>query len=192
VPALGGRDPAQVFQEEGPAALHGTLTAGTVPLLGVIVDADLSRWERRLGETLGPLLALRSAAAVLAGLLPPGAADQVREAAAGAELTALDDEMRAVLSPRLPLVTGALPADTAGQAIRLAGLLGFPADEVVIEIANAVTRHAALPGQRTGPAAARAAADGFPDPPGAKTSAQAPAERPRVSATRHSQVPGRR
>jgi DNA primase len=192
VPALGGRDPAQVFQEEGPAALHGTLTGGAVPLLGVIVDADLSRWERRLGETLGPLLALRSAAAVLAGLLPPGAADQVREAAAGAELTALDAEMRAVLSPRLPFVAGALPADTAGQAIRLAGLLGFPADEVVIEIANAVTRHAALPGQRTGSTAARVAADGFPGPPGAKTSAQAPAERPRVSATWRSQVPGRR
>ena len=78
--------------------------------------------------------------------------------------TAVDDEMRAVLSPQLPLVAQALPADTASEAIRLAELLGFPADEVVIEIANAVTRHAASSGQRTGCTAARVAADGFPDP----------------------------
>jgi len=77
---------------EGPRGLRAVLTAEAVPLLSVIVDADLGRWEHRMSETEGPLLALRSAASVLAGLLPAAAADQVRQATAGTELTAVDDE----------------------------------------------------------------------------------------------------
>jgi DNA primase len=75
-PALAGRDPAQILEQEGPRELRA-VTAEAVPLLSVIVDADLGRWEHRMSETEGPLLALRSAAAVLAGLLPPAAAAQV-------------------------------------------------------------------------------------------------------------------
>ena len=128
VPALAGRDPAQIFQEDGPLALQGTLTAGTVPLLGAIGDAEVGRWEHRLGETLEPLLAVRSAAAVLAGLLPSDAATRVREAVAGAELAALDDEMRAVLSRRCRLL--AKLCGRHRQRSRSAGRsIWFPGDD---------------------------------------------------------------
>jgi DNA primase len=163
--ALAGRDPAQILQEQGPHALRAALTSGTGPLLGVAVDADVSRWEHRLGETEGPLRALRSAAGVLASLLPADAAARLRQAAGGAEFTVLDDEMRPAASPRLPQVAQLLPADTAREAVRLSIRLGFPADEVVIEIANAVTRQAVPGVGRAASTAAGLAAVGFPDRP---------------------------
>jgi DNA primase len=141
-PVLAGRDPAQILEQEGPRELHAVLNAETVSLLSVIIDADLDRWEHRMNETEGPILALRSAAIVLADLLPPAAATQVRETTRGAGLAAVDDQARPVVSPQLPLVAQALPPDTASEAVKLASRLGFPVDEVVIEIANAVTRQA--------------------------------------------------
>lgn len=163
-PVLAGRDPAQILEQEGPPGLRAVLTAEAVPLLSVIVDADLGRWQHRMSETEGPLLALRSAAALLADLLPPAAADQVRQTTAGTELTAVDDEARPVVSPQVPLVARAFPVDTAIEAVRLASRLGFPADEVVIEIANAVTRQAVRRGPDRSATHARLAASGFPAP----------------------------
>jgi hypothetical protein len=82
-PVLAGRDPAQILEQEGPRGLLTVLTAEAVSPLSVIVDADVGRWKHRMSETEGPLLALRSAAAVLADLLPPTAAAQVCETTAG-------------------------------------------------------------------------------------------------------------
>jgi DNA primase len=191
-PVFAGRDPAQILEQEGPRGLRTVLTAETVPLLNVIVDADLGRWEHRMSETEGPLLALRSAAAVLAGLLPPAAAAQVRETTAGAELAAVDDQARPVVSPQLPLVVQAFPADAASEAMRLASRLGFPADEVVIEIANAVTRQAAW--RRSGRSATQAslAASGFPAPSRAGPTMGTSPDQPRPLPCRHTYSPGRR
>jgi DNA primase len=142
---LSSGDPAQILQEEGPQALRDALTAPAEPLLGVVVDADVSRWEHRLGDVEGPVRAMRSAAAVIAGLLPPGAAEQVRQATGGTTLAAVDEDMRPVVSPQVPAIAKALPADTAFQVTRLADRLGFPVIDVVTEIANAVTRQPATP-----------------------------------------------
>jgi DNA primase len=173
---LSGRDPAQVLQEEGPQALRDILTTQVGPLLGNVVDAELSRWEHQLDETEGPLRAMRATAAVLGRLLLADAAAQLRQSAGNAELAVFDDQMRPVLIPQLPQVARNLPADTASQAVRLADRLGFPADEVLIEIANAVTRQA---GQRT---AARLAVGSFPTAPLGKPDAEATTELRRAPA----------
>jgi DNA primase len=159
-----GRDPAQVLQEDGPQALLDALTARARPLLGVIVDADVRRWEGRLGDVEGPVRAMRSAAAVLAGLLPPSSAAKVRQAAGGTVLTTVDEDMRPVTHPQVPAITQVLPADTASQALRLATRLGLPVTDVIIEVANAVTRQAAKAPARRQPAATLAAGS-FPAGP---------------------------
>jgi DNA primase len=191
-PVLAGRDPAQILEQEGPHGLRTVLTAETVPLLSGIIDADLDRWEHRMSETEGPLLALRSAAAVLAGLLLPAAAAQVRETTKGAELAAVDDEARHLVSPQLPLVAQAFPPDTASEAVRLASRLGFPADEVVIEIANAVTRQAARRGSSRSATQASPAASGFPAPPRASPAMGRSLDQPRPLPSRQTYSPGRR
>ena len=191
-PVLAGRDPAQILEQEGPRGLRTVLTAETVPLLSVIVDADLGRWEHRMSETEGPLLALRSAAGVLADLLPPASTAQVRQATAGIELTAVDDEARPVVSPQLPLVAQAFPADTASEVIRLASRLGFPADEVVIEIANAVTRQPVPRGSGRSATHASLAASSFPAPPRAGPGSDTQPDHPRLVAARPAHSPGRR
>jgi DNA primase len=161
--SLSERDPAQILQEQGPQALRKTLTATAEPLLGVVVDADVSRWEHRRGDVEGPVRAMRSACALLAELLPPSAAEQVRAAARGAMLATVDEEMKPVVSPQVPGIAQALPADTAHQVTRLADRLGLPLMEIVIEVANAVTRQStALTNPKS---AAGLAAGSFPTEP---------------------------
>ena len=70
---LSGKDPAEILQTEGPAALRTVLRDQVQPLSAVVIDAHLAPWERRLQDPEGPLLAMRSTAALIAGLLPPGA-----------------------------------------------------------------------------------------------------------------------
>jgi DNA primase catalytic core len=159
---LSGRDPARILEEQGPRALRETLTVTAGPLLGVVVDAEVSRWEHRLGDVEGPLRAMRSAAAVLAVLLPPEAAEQVREATGGTTIATVDEEMRPVVSAEVPGIARSLPADTAYQVTRLADRLCFPASDVVIEVANAVTRHPVTPSSQS---PGSQAADSFPSKP---------------------------
>jgi hypothetical protein len=136
-----------------------------------VVDAEITRWDNRMGDTEGPLLAMRAAAGVLAGLLPAAAAGRLRQLTAATELAAFDDQFRPASLPQLPGIARALPADTSREVVRLAERLGFTASDVLIEVANAVTRQAARPGS-SGPAtAARLAGAGFPAPP-----VQTPAE----------------
>jgi DNA primase len=161
--ALAGRDPAEILQAEGPTALRDTLSTAAVPLLGLIVDAELSRWEHRLADVEGPLRAMRSAAAILANLLPPDATEQVKAAAGNTELATLDDDdMQPVTPPQSPAIAQALPPDTAFQVTRLADKLGFTITETTIEVANAVTRQPPSRGTLNQPTTARLAARSFP------------------------------
>jgi DNA primase len=163
--SLGGRDPAQILEEQGADALRDTLTARTRPLLGVIVNDEASRLQYQLGDTEGPFRAMRAAATALARLLPADAAAQITQITAGTELTALDDQMRPVASPQLAQIARALPADTASEITRLADRLSFTTSDVLIEVANAVTRQAASGDRTRQPEAAHLAADSFPRPP---------------------------
>jgi DNA primase len=162
---LAGHDPAEILQAGGPKALRDALTITTVPLLSVIIDADLDRWEQRLSDVEGPLRAMRSAAALLAGLLPPEAAGRVKAAAGGTELAMVDDDLRPATPLQAPAIARALPADTAFQVTRLADRLGLTITETAIEVANAVTRQSTAQGTPKQPTAARLAAGSFPRDP---------------------------
>lgn len=88
---------------------------------------------------------MRSAAAIRADLLPPGAAERVKEATGGTVLATVDEEMQPVIPPQVPAIVQALPADTTIQVMGLADRLEFPAIDVVIEVANAVARQSGPP-----------------------------------------------
>jgi len=94
------------------------------------------------------------------------------------------------VSPQLPLVAQAFPSDTASEAVRLASRLAFPADEVVIKIANAVTRQAVRRGPGRSGTQASLAANGFP--PRAGPAAGKPPDHPRTAATRPAPSRGHR
>jgi DNA primase len=164
--ALSGKDPAEILQTEGLAALRVVLRDQVQPLSSGVIDAHLAPWERRLQDPEGPLLAMRSTATVIAGLLPAGSAEAIRQITGNRELATVDEQMRPVANPELPEIARALPADAAYQIMRVAERLGF-ADysDVLAEVANAVTRDAARPGNRTADGAPQLAASGFPHPP---------------------------
>jgi len=163
---LPGKDPAEILQIKGPAALRTVLRDQVQPLSSVIIDAHLAPWERRLRDPEGPLLAMRSTATVIAGLLPAGSAEAIRQITGNRELATIDDQMRPVANPELPEIARVLPADVAYQTMRVAERLGFTNySEVLAEVANAVTRDAARPGNLTADRAPLLAASSFPHPP---------------------------
>jgi hypothetical protein len=76
--------------------------------------------------------------------------------------------MRPVANPELPEIARVLPADTAYQTMRVAERLGFTDySDVLAEVANAVTRDAARPGNPAAHRAPQLAAGSFPHPPAA-------------------------
>ena len=189
--ALTGRDPAQILEEEGVHALRDALTAPAQPLLGVIVDAEISRLEYQLGDADGPFRAMRAAAATLAGLLPADTAAKIRKTAAGTEPAAAGDQMRPIAFPQLPGIARALPADTLWAVARLADRFGLMASDALIELAGAVTRQPAS-GDRAGRPAAHLAAGSFPGPPPQSPPAERPAGPPRHAQARRPRPPGHR
>ena len=163
---LSGKDPAEILQTQGPEALRTILREQVQPLSSVVIDAHLASWERRLQDPEGPLLAMRSTAAVIAGLLPAGTAEAIRQIIGNRELAAVDEQMRPVANPELPEIARILPADAAYQIMRVAERLGFTDySDVLAEVANAVTRDAARPGSRAARRAPQLAASSFPHPP---------------------------
>ena len=132
---LSGRDPAEILEAEGAAVLRTILQDQVQPLSAVVIDAHIDPWERRLQDTEGPLLAMRSVATVIADLLPAKAIEAVRQIAGDRELTTVDEHMQPVVNPELP------------------------------EIANAVTRKTARPKGVPHGAAPRLAGSSFPHPP---------------------------
>jgi DNA primase len=163
---LSGKDPAEILQTQGPGALRTILRDQAQPLSAVVIDAHLAPWERRLQDPEGPLLAMRSTAAVIAGLLPTGSAEAIRQITGNRELVTVDEQMRPVANPEIPEIARVLPADAAYQTMRVAERLGFTdCSDVLAEVANAVTRNAARPGSRAARRAPQLAASSFPHPP---------------------------
>ena len=165
---LSGKDPAEILETGGAATLRTILQDRVRPLSAVVIDAHLEPWERRLRDPEGPLLAMRSTAALIAGLLPPEIAGAIRRITRDKELLTLDEHLRPVANPELPQIARALPADTIYQIIRTAGRLGITdCSEVLAEVANAVTRNTARPEGVRHDAAPQLAGKSFPDPPSA-------------------------
>ena len=136
---IAAKDPAEILQRDGPAALRAILRDQIQPLSAVIIDAHIEPWERRLRDTCGPLLALRDAASLIARLLPPDSTTQIRQITKDQELTLTDDLLHPVDNPELTQIANLLPADTPYQIMRVADRLGFDVSEVLAEVANAVT-----------------------------------------------------
>jgi hypothetical protein len=136
------------------------------PLSSIVIDAHLASWERRLRDPEGPLLSMRSTATVIAGLIPAASAEAIRQITGNRELATIDEQLRPVANPELPEIACALPADVTFQTMRVAERLGFTDySDVLAEVANAVTRDAARPGNRAANGAPRLAAGSFPHPP---------------------------
>jgi DNA primase len=171
---LASKDPAEILQQDGPEALRTVLHEQTQPLSALVIDTSIEAWGRRLADPEGPLLAMRSTAALIAGLLP---------------LQTLDELLRPVANPDLTQIARGLPADTAYQIMRTAGRLGFEASDVLAEVVNAVSatarppkagrrdlRHgmgSSHPGAHATPA--QLVGSSFPRPPLARHGAAAPA-----------------
>jgi DNA primase len=163
---LSGRDPAEVLEAEGVTPLRAILESDVQPLSAVVIDAHIAPWERRLQDTEGPLLAMRSVATVIADLLPANAVEAICQITENKQLVTVDEQMQSVANSELSELARALPADTAYQITRVAERLGF-ADysDVLVEVANAVARKAARPKGVPRDAAPRLAGSSFPHPP---------------------------
>ena len=189
-----GRDPAEILQADGPAALRDVLQNRAEPLAAVVIDAHLDRWTRQLDHAEGQLHAMRSAATLIASLLPSDTADQILQITGGNHLTMLNEDLHPVENPELPAIARLLPANAACQIIRVADRLETDNAEVIAALANAVSKAAAVPKGtaargyqnkldrrpivRTGTNPARLAAVGYPDSPAA-TANPAPSPKPR-------------
>jgi hypothetical protein len=109
---------------------------------------------------------MRSTAAVIAGMLPAESAEAIRQITRNWELATVDEQMRPVANPELPEIARVLPTDAAYQTMRVAERLGFTDySDVLAEVANAVTRDAARPGNSLAHRAPQLAASSFPHPP---------------------------
>ena len=175
--SLDGKDPAEIIEHSGSAALAAAIRDGITPMSAILIDATLAQWQHRLRDIEGPLLAMRAAAVTIAGLLPETAREQIRDTTAGREIITTDDMLRPVSPPELAALAKITPAETAYLVVRAACHLGFDITDVLAEVANAVTRTGQHP---DGPAraqvarygtasdreaAARTAAASFPHPP---------------------------
>ena len=176
---LDGKDPAEILQQHGPAALRAALRDRRQPLSAMLIDARIESWERRLNDPAGQYLAMLNVAVLIADLLPEETARQIRRITAGRELQTFDDQLHHVDNPELAEIARILPADTAYQTVRTAARLDFDVSDVLTVVTNAVTPGARSPkGQehalrdnreRTQPAlrpeASRLAGTSFPIPP---------------------------
>jgi DNA primase len=144
------RDPAEILQADGPTALSRLLLHQVEPLARVVIDAHLDSWGSRLGEPEGPLRAMRSAAALVASLLPAETADRILQITGGHILATLDANLRPVANAQLPAIARFLPAGAACQIARIADRLDSEYSDVTAEVVNAVSRGTADPGRTAG------------------------------------------
>ena len=113
---LDGKDPAEILQRDGPAALRVILREHRQPLSALLIDASIEQWGRRLDDTAGPLLAMRSAASLIAGLLPDDTASQIRDITASRELQTTDDLLRPPTTPKSPRSPASCPPTPATRS----------------------------------------------------------------------------
>jgi DNA primase len=201
---LNAKDPAKIFEQDGPQALRTILREDRDPLSAVLIDARIAEWDRYLDHIEGRYRAMHSTASLVAELLPEQAAAQVRRITGGRKLVMADNLARPVDNPELPRIAQILPAETAYQVTRTAWTLHFDVTEVLAAVANAVTDGANSPKGHaprrddrelarpaTGPQAPRLAGTSFPVgvlplPATAVRAASATGPRPQPGASRRS------
>ena len=140
-----GLDPAAILQADGPTQLGSILQRRTEPLARVVIDAHLDSWGTQLEHVEGRLNAMRGAAALVASLLPSDTTRQILQVTGGRYLAVLDDDLRRVASPELPMIARLIPPSAACQIARVGDRLGRDYSEVAAEVANAISREPAAP-----------------------------------------------
>jgi DNA primase len=138
--SLDSKDPAEIMQLDGSVTLRTILNERRQPLSAMVIDARIDTWERRLRDPDGPYQAMISGASLIAELLPPDSADQIRVITQNREIQTIDELLRPVYSSELSQIAPILPADTAYQIARIADRLGCDACDVLAEVANTITR----------------------------------------------------
>jgi DNA primase len=133
------RDPAHILQTEGATALACTLQH-TVPLARIVIDTHLDHWAGLLHYAESQLHAMRSAAQLIARLLPPETAAQIRQLTSGRPLATLDDTLHPIAHPELPAIARILPAAAICQIIRTADRTDSDYSEITAEVANAISK----------------------------------------------------
>jgi DNA primase len=131
-----GRDPAEVLQSDGPAALR-ELFERSEPLARVAIDAHIDRWGRQLDHLEGRLAAMRSAAALIARTIPSETVSMICGVTGGRALQTRGEDMRRVPNSELPDLARSLPVNVACQVVQIARRTGFDCSEVTVEVVNA-------------------------------------------------------
>jgi len=72
-----GQDPAQILRDHGPTALAEMLASRTRPLADLVIDAEVTQWDRWLKHVEGQIHALRAAAPLIAAMPPAQVGRQV-------------------------------------------------------------------------------------------------------------------
>ena len=139
-----GRDPAEILEADGPAALRAALHH-VEPLAKVVIDAHIDQWTGQLDHAEGQLNAMRSAAVYIAGILPPETADAIMSITGGQNLATLDDALRPVANPELPAIARILPPDAIGQIVRTADRTHCEYSEVTAAVANTIAQDSQHP-----------------------------------------------
>jgi DNA primase len=140
-----GLDPAGILQADGTTALSRVLQQRTEPLARVVIDAHLDTWASQIEHAEGRLNAMRSAASLIASLLPSEAAGQILQVTGGLYVATLGDDLRPLAAPELPVIARMLPADAACQIARVGDRLVSDYSDVMAEVANAIIREATAP-----------------------------------------------
>ena len=139
-----GRDPAEILEADGPVALRAALQH-VEPLAKVVIDAHIDQWTGQLAHAEGQLNAMRSAAAHIAGILPPETANAILSITGGQSLATLDDALRPIANPELPAIARILPPDAICQIIRTADRTRCDCSEVTAAVANTVAQDSQRP-----------------------------------------------
>ena len=134
-----GRDPAEILQTDGAAALIAACQQSR-PLAQVAIDTYLHRWGRQLDHAEGQLAAMRGAAVLIAGTLPEEVADVIRELTGRRKLTTLDEGLRPVINSAFTQIALMLPATAVCQILRVAERTGHDHSDITAEIVNAVAQ----------------------------------------------------
>lgn len=140
-----GRDPAEILQARGPAALASMLRQRTEPLARVVIDAHLDRHAAHLHHAEGQLNAIRDAASYVAGTLPAEVTQKIVAIADGQQLRTIDEHMRPIANPELASIAVVLPAGPICQIVRIAERLEVEYSEVTAAVANAAISNVSRP-----------------------------------------------
>src|ERR1019366_4304229 len=132
---------------DGPTALSAALQQAE-PLARLVIDTHIDLWASHLDHVEGQLNAMRGAASLIAGMLPAETAERILEIISGRHLETLNEDLRPIANPELPVIARILPPDAICQIIRVAERLDTEHSEVTTEVANAVAREAQAPKRR--------------------------------------------